>query len=75
MHMKIVEYGDDLAIVLDRATADKLDLTTDTQVDGVTDGKTLVITPLRDEARRATFKAIMEEMDREYGSVFQRLAE
>ncbi|HEX9500750.1 MAG TPA: hypothetical protein VGA10_03775 [Thermoanaerobaculia bacterium] len=41
----------------------------------VLDKPLLVVTPVRDHARERKLKKALEEMDREYGGVFKRLAE
>jgi virulence-associated protein VagC len=45
------------------------------EVEVSTNGEVVVITPVREKARRRKLQKILEELDAEYGGVFQKLAE
>ena len=47
----------------------------DTPLELSTNGDVLVVTPVRDRAREKKLKKALEDMDRQYGGVFKRLAE
>ena len=60
-------HGNSLALVINRAVLDLLKIEADTPLDTSTDGQVLVITPIRDEARRENFKKALESANRKYG--------
>ncbi len=74
MKAKLVQCGDDLAVVIDKSLREQMEIDLNTQLDMVADGRTIIIMK-RDETRRAMLQVALEEMDEEYGSVFQKLAE
>ena len=63
----LTKHGNSLALVIDRAVLDLLKIEADTPLDTSTDGQVLVITPIRDEARRENFKKALESANRKYG--------
>jgi antitoxin component of MazEF toxin-antitoxin module len=75
MTNKLVRHGEGFALIIDQQILDKLEIDADTPLDISTTGQTLIVTPHRNDNRKATLEAAIEEMDREYGSVFKRLAE
>ncbi len=75
MQKRLVPYGDGLALVIEQALLDQLNIDADTPLEVSTDGQTLIVTPVTDEERKAAFEKALEDMDRQYGSVFKRLAE
>jgi antitoxin component of MazEF toxin-antitoxin module len=75
MQMKVVPYGDGIALVPDQALMDKVEIERDATLEVAVEGNTLIISLDRDDARREAFQKAVENMDRQYGEVFQRLAE
>lgn len=71
----VTRHGDDWVIVVNRSLLDLLQIEGEATLDVTTDGQSLVLTPEQTPERRAAFLASVEEMDRQYGSVFKRLAE
>lgn len=71
----LVQHGDGLAILLDEALRKELNLDVNTPIEILSTGETLVVTKAVGENRLAKLQAAIEKMDRQYGSVFQRLAE
>jgi antitoxin component of MazEF toxin-antitoxin module len=71
----LTKHGNSLALVIDRAVLDLLKIEADTPLDISTDGQVLVITPIRDEARRENFKKALESANRKYGRALKRLAD
>jgi len=70
----LTKHGNSLALVIDRAVLDLLKIEADTPLDISTDGQVLVITPIRDEARRENFKKALESANQKYGRALKRLA-
>jgi hypothetical protein len=72
---RVVQHGDQWAIMIDQTLLDQMHITSETIFDATTDGAMLVLTPEQNEERRAAFLASIEAMDQRYSSVFKRLAE
>ena len=75
MENKLVEYGDGVAIVLDKSIVDKLDITFDTPLDVTTHDGVLVIAPVRKVGPRTDIKEALEWVNQHYGRALKRLAE
>ena len=75
MIKKLSKHGNSLALVIDRGILELLNIDADTPLEITTDGKTLTISPVRDEERRKKFEEALKATDRKYGRVFKRLAE
>jgi antitoxin component of MazEF toxin-antitoxin module len=72
---RLTKTGNSLALVLDKPLLEQLGIDEDTPLELSTNGDVLVVTPVRDRARQRKLKKALEEMDRQYGGVFKRLAE
>ena len=68
-------HGNSLALVIDRAVLNLLNIEADTPLDISTDGQVLVITPVHDVERRARFEEALASVNRRYGRALKRLAE
>ena len=75
MMKRLTKHGNSLALVIDRGVLDLLDIDADTPLSITTDGKCLVIAPVRDAKRQAAFRAALEEVNRRYGRSLKRLAD
>ncbi|MHB1134936.1 MAG: AbrB/MazE/SpoVT family DNA-binding domain-containing protein [Chloroflexota bacterium] len=74
MLKKLTRHGNSLALVIDRAVLDLLKIDAETPLDISTDGESLTITPVRDEARRRQFAEALATTNRRYGKMLKRLA-
>jgi antitoxin component of MazEF toxin-antitoxin module len=75
MVKKLTKHGNSLALVIDRPILDLLRIDSDTPLDISTDGKQLIVSPVKGTDRRARFDAAQEWAHRRYGAAFQKLAE
>jgi antitoxin component of MazEF toxin-antitoxin module len=75
MVKKLTKHGNSLALIIDRAVLDLLEISDDTPLDITTDGQVLVITPVRDEARREKFNNALRSVNKKYGRALKHLAE
>ena len=75
MENKLVEYGDGMAIVLDKSIIEELEITFNTQLDVSTHDGVLVITPVRNTARPEEVKEALDWVNDHYGRALKRLAE
>ena len=67
MIKKLTKHGNSMALVIDKGVLDILNIEEDTPLDISTDGKTLIISPIRDEKRRRQFEAALEKVNKKYG--------
>ena len=75
MVKKLTKHGNSLALIIDRAVLDLLEINDDTPLDITTNGQVLVVTPVRDEARREKFNNALRSANRKYGRALKHLAE
>ena len=75
MVKKLTKHGNSLALIIDRAVLDLLEINDDTPLDITTDGQVLVITPVRDGARREKFNNALRSVNKKYGRALKHLAE
>lgn len=75
MVKKLTKHGNSLALVIDRAILDLLHIDSDTPLDISTDGKRLVVAPVKSNTRRQKFEEAQASAHKRFGKAFQRLAE
>jgi len=75
MIKKLTKHGNSLAVVIDRAVLNLLNIDADTLLEISTDGQVLVISPVRDNAHRDKFTKALSSANRKYGRALKRLAE
>ncbi len=71
----LTKHGNSLALVIDRGVLDLLEINADTPLSMTTDGKCLIVTPVRDPEREERFRAALKEGNRRYGKMLKRLAD
>ena len=74
MVKRLTKHGNSLALVIDRGVLDLLEIDADTPLTMTTDGKCLIVTPLRDPERRKRFEKALEKVNKRYGGALKRLA-
>ena len=74
MIKKLTRHGNSLALVIDKGVLDLLNIDDKTPLDISTDGKMLLISPVRDEKRRRQFVEALEKVNKKYGRALKRLA-
>lgn len=75
MVKKLTRTGNSLALVLDKALLERLDIDADTPIEVSTDGDVIVLSPVRGARHTAKLKKAMARADEEYAGAFKRLAE
>ncbi|MGH2627819.1 MAG: AbrB/MazE/SpoVT family DNA-binding domain-containing protein [Anaerolineales bacterium] len=75
MVKRLTKHGNSLALVIDRAILDLLDIDADTPLSITTDGRCMVVTPVRDAEHRRKLHAVLQEGNRRYGKMLRRLAD
>ncbi|MGH9556310.1 MAG: AbrB/MazE/SpoVT family DNA-binding domain-containing protein [Terriglobales bacterium] len=74
MIKRLSKHGNSLALVIDRGVLDLLKIDARTPLEISTDGELLLISPVRDAARRAKFEKALAAANKKYGKMLQRLA-
>jgi antitoxin component of MazEF toxin-antitoxin module len=74
MIKRLTRHGNSMALVIDRGVLDLLDIDVDTPLALTTDGKNLIVTPVRDPGRRRRFLAALQEGNRRYSRMLKRLS-
>lgn len=72
MIKRLTRHGNSLALVIDRAVLKLLEIDADTPLSITTDGKCLVVAPVRDAKRRRAFQAAIKDANRKFGKVLKR---
>ena len=75
MIKRLTKHGNSLALVIDRGVLELLDIDADTPLSLTTDGKCLIVAPVRDPERREKFRAALEEGNRRYRKALRKLAD
>jgi antitoxin component of MazEF toxin-antitoxin module len=75
MIKRLTKHGNSLALVIDRGVLELLEIDADTPLSLTTDGKCLVVAPVRGARRGKAFRAALEKGNRRYGKMLKRLAE
>lgn len=75
MIKRLTKHGNSLALVIDRPVLDLLEIDDQTPFSVTTDGKCLIIAPVRDENRKKAFREALAKAHRKYGEAFKRLAD
>jgi antitoxin MazE len=75
MVKRLTKHGNSLALVIDRGVLDLLDIDAGTALSVTTDGKSLVVTPVKNERTERAFRAALREGNRRYGRMLKRLAD
>ncbi len=75
MIKRLTKHGNSLALVIDRGVLELLEIDADTPLSLTTDGKCLVISPVRDPERQKRFRAALAEGNRKFGRMLKRLAD
>jgi antitoxin MazE len=75
MTKTLIQHGNSLALVIDKPILEILQISADTPLELITDGDSLLVSPVRDKARQKKLRASLEKINRKYGDDLRRLAE
>lgn len=75
MTKKLTRTGNSYALILDKPLLDQLHIDADTPLEISTDGKLILVAPVRDKKREAKLKTASDAVFKRYADVFKRLAE
>jgi len=71
----LTKHGNSYALVIDKPILELLRVTPDTPFEIVTDGQSLVLTPVRDAADEKKFRDALDTVHKRFGRAMKRLAE
>jgi antitoxin MazE len=71
----LTKHGNSLALVIDRGVLDLLDIDSETPLSVTTDGKSLIVAPIRNTQDTKAFRAALRAGNRRYGKMLKRLAD
>jgi antitoxin MazE len=75
MVKNLTKHGNSYALVIDKPILELLRVSPDTQFDIITDGQSLVLTPVRDARQDKKFQKALENVHKRFGRAMKRLAE
>lgn len=70
----LTKHGNSSALVIERAILNSLGATPDTAFEVATDGKSLILTPIKEPTRHTRFHQSMEKVGKRYAKSFEELA-
>ena len=71
----LTQHGNSAALIIDKAILEILRITMDTPLELVTDGKNLIVSPVKDAKRERRFRSALEVVNRRHGKTLKALAE
>jgi antitoxin component of MazEF toxin-antitoxin module len=74
MIKNLTKHGNSLALVIERPILELLGATTDTPFEVMTDGQSLVLTPIKDVKREDKFRESLHKVGKRYAEAFKELA-
>ena len=74
MIKSLVKVGDSFAIEIEESVLSRLGATPESSFEVATDGKSLILTPIRDDERRERFRKAVEQIGERYSETFKELA-
>ena len=70
----LVKHGNSSALVIEKPILSLLGATADSAFEVITDGKSLILTPIQDAVRHNRFRKAMEKTGKRYAKTFEELA-
>lgn len=71
----LTKHGNSLALVIDKPILELLQVRAETPIEIITDGRSLVLTPMRDEAEEKKFNDAMAMVHMRFGNAMRELAQ
>ena len=75
MTKTLTKHGNSYALVIDKPILELLRATPNTPFEIITDGRGLVITPVREPAEERKFQQALEKVHKRFGRAMKKLAE
>ncbi|MCC5823396.1 MAG: hypothetical protein LAT64_02570 [Phycisphaerales bacterium] len=75
MIKNLTKHGNSHALIIDKAILDLLQAGPETPFEVISDGRSLVITPVRDAEHEKKFNDAVEQVHQRFGRAMKKLAE
>ena len=75
MIKKLVQYGSNVALIIDKPIMELLNITTETTFELSIDGKNLILSPQIENNQETAVINALEKVNKKYGKVLKRLGE
>ena len=75
MVKNLTKHGNSYALVIDKPILELLRVTPETPFEIITDGRCLVLSPVRGRGEMKKFEAALESVHKHFGKAMKRLAE
>ena len=75
MIKKLTAHGNSAALIIDKALLEILNIDMDTPLEIVTDGESLIISPVRDTTHNQRVAKALEKVNARHGKTLERLAQ
>lgn len=75
MIKKMIQHGNSAAIVIDKPIMELLDFDIETPLEISTDGKNLIISPIKDINRMEKLKSSLSEINKTHRKTLEKLAQ
>lgn len=74
MVKRLTTHGNSAALVIDKPILELLHIDMETSLEITTDGRNLIVSPVRDDAHEKRFRAALRRVVSKHGRTFARLA-
>ena len=75
MTKHLTQHGNSAALIIDKAVMELLHINMSTPLELVTDGRNLIISPIRGAGRAQRFRSALEAVNRRHGKTLKALAQ
>jgi antitoxin MazE len=75
MVKNLTKHGNSYALVIDKPILELLRATPETSFEIITDGRSLVLSPVRSPSEEKKFQAALDSVHKRFGKAMKRLAE
>ena len=70
----LTAHGNSAALIIDKPVLELLHISMKTPLELATDGRNLIVSPIRDAKRERQFRATLKAVNREHGKTLKALA-
>ncbi|MBI3322601.1 MAG: AbrB/MazE/SpoVT family DNA-binding domain-containing protein [Candidatus Omnitrophica bacterium] len=70
----LTQHGNSAALIIEKGVLELLHITLKTPLELTTDGRNLIVSPVRNAKREQRFRAAMEAVHRQHAKTFKALA-
>jgi antitoxin MazE len=74
MVKRLTPHGNSAALIIDKPVLDLLRITMETPLEIATDGRNLIVSPVRTGRRERRFRSALEAVNRRHGKTLKALA-